>query len=159
MQRGFATLEIILAIMIIALLMTAAVPNAVRMIDSAALDYETKRLYSELRFLQAIDRSGTFDANGTGRTDFDIDAAPHMQIDPAKFSYQIMRGKVPLREVHYMQNIKGIAFKGSASKKISFYSNGESSANGRITLTSQFDKSSAIVFDTVGRIRGERVNE
>ena len=52
MQKGIATLEVILAVLIIALLMKVAVPNATRLIDRAALDYETKRLYSELRFLQ-----------------------------------------------------------------------------------------------------------
>ena len=159
MQRGFATLEIILAIMIIALLMTAALPNAVRMVDSAALDYETKRFYSELRFLQAIDRSGTLNNSGTDNKAFDVDAAPHMQIAPENFSYQILRDNVPLREVHYMQNIKGIDFKGNVSKNFSFNTGGESSLNGKIILTSRLGKKSAIVFDSVGRIRGGRVDE
>ena len=164
MQRGLATLEIILAIMIIALLMTAAVPNALRMLDSAALDYETKRFYSELRFLQAIDRSGTINNAGTDKKAFDVDAAPHMQIAPENFSYQILRGNVPLREVHYMQNIKGIAFK-NVSNKIYFDTTGQatnpsgSALNGRLILTSQLDRQSTIIFDSVGRIRGGRDDE
>lgn len=154
MQRGIATLEIILATFIIALLMSIAVPNAVKIVDRIALDYETKRLYSDLRFLQAISRSDTFDAVGTGRTDFDFVEAPYMQITPVKFSTQILRGNIPLREAHYMQNIKNIS---SPKNRISFDSDGKANINSdSIVLTSRLGKKSAIVFDSVGRIRGGR---
>ncbi|MBQ6132327.1 MAG: type II secretion system protein [Selenomonadaceae bacterium] len=39
MQKGFATLEIILFTLIIAVLATATLPNAARIIDRVALDY------------------------------------------------------------------------------------------------------------------------
>ena len=165
MQRGFATLEIILVMFIIALLMSVAVPNAARIVDRAALDYETKRLYSDLRFLQAINKSGTFDAVGTGHTELEVDAAPYMQITPAKFSTQILRGNVPIREAHYMQNIKRIDLTGNVSNKITFSTTGQvanfsgNALSGNITLTSRLGKKSAIVFDSVGRIRGGRVDE
>lgn len=165
MQRGFATLEIILVMFIIVLLMSVAVPNAARIVDRAALDYETKRLYSDLRFLQAINRSGTFDTAGTGRTDFDLDEVPYMQITPAKFSTQILRDNIPLREAHYMQHIKQIEFTGNVSNRITFGTTGQATnlsrnaLSGNITLTSRLGKKSAIVFDSVGRIRGGRVDE
>ena len=56
MQKGFATLEIILLTLIIAVLATVTIPNAARVIDRVTLDYETKRLYTDLRFLQSLDR-------------------------------------------------------------------------------------------------------
>ena len=90
MQKGFATLEIIFAVMIIAVLMTCAIPNAVRMIDRAALDYETKRLYSELHFLQAVNRVERVNNKGTGQSL--ASGAPFMKITTENFSYQILRG-------------------------------------------------------------------
>ncbi len=154
MQRGFATLEIIFATMIIVVLVTCTLPNVEHAVDRVALDYETKRLYSELRFLQAINRSGTFNAKGTGRTDLGTPNAPLMEININ--SYQILRGTDALREAHYMQNIKSIA---TPTENITFDDTGQSNVNGSIILTSQFDKQSKIVFDTVGRIRGGRDNE
>lgn len=157
MQKGFAMLEIILAMMIIALLMSAVLPNAIHVVDRAALDYETKRLYSELRFLQTINRSGTFNAAGTGRTDFDLDSVPFMQITPSRFKWQILRGNIPLREAHYMKYIKNIS---SPKSRIFFDSEGKATINSdSIVLTSRRGKKSKIVFDSVGRIRGGRGDE
>ena len=173
MQKGFATLEIIFAVMIIAVLMTCAIPNAVRMIDRAALDYETKRLYSELHFLQAVNRVERVNNKGTGQN-FAPTVYPVMKISTENFSYQILRGDVPLREAHQMHNIKTIEFNGNVSEKITFNDAGQATTynpnpavrgtalSGRITLTSRLDKPSAIFFDSVGRIHveyGRRNNE
>ena len=56
MQKGFATLEIIFATLIIAILATCAVPNAARILDRATLDYETKKFYTDMRAVQSFDR-------------------------------------------------------------------------------------------------------
>ena len=158
MQKGIATLEIIIGTLIIALLLSAAIPNVTKILDRVSLDYETKRLYSELRFLQAMNRSKSSYkvAVGTGRT-FDIDKACTMTINKNKFSYQILRGNIPVRDVHYMQNIKELTF---SSNKITSNSNGQATdTSGKVlsntlTLTSKLGKKSSIVFDSVGRIRG-----
>ena len=158
MQKGIATLEIIIGTLIIALLLSAAIPNVTRILDSVSLDYETKSLYSELRFLQAMNRSKSSYkvAVGTGRI-FDIDEACTMTINKNKFSYQILRDNIPVRDVHYMQNIKELTF---SSNKITSNSNGQATdISGKIlsntlTLTSNLGKKSSIVFDSVGRIRG-----
>ena len=86
MQKGFATLEIIFAVIIVVALTTCALPNAVRMIDNVALDYEYKRLYSELRFLQAVSRSTSVSDAGTGKN-FASTVSPVMKISPDKSSY------------------------------------------------------------------------
>ena len=57
MQKGIATLEIILVVLIIAILTTTTLPNINRILDRVSLDYETKRFYTRLRFLQSFDRS------------------------------------------------------------------------------------------------------
>lgn len=166
MQRGFATLEIIFALIVIAVLMTVALPNVKRIIDRAALDYETKSLYSELRFLQSLNRSGKIDAAGSGRK-FKSEA-PSLQISPSKFTWQILRGKTPIGDAHQMHHIKKIElnFETELSQnKITFDTNGQatniaySSLSGKLTLTSRLGKNSKIVFDSVGRFRGGRDNE
>ena len=167
MQKGFATLEIIFAVFIIAVLMSCAIPNAVRMIDTVALDYETKKFYSDLRFLQSINRSGKFNTSGMGQSDFGFkNSAIVMQINVAANSYQILRGdNTPLREAHYMRNIKKIEFGGNISSPLQFDETGRATnkdngtLDGTITLTSRLGKTSKIIFDSVGRMRGGRDNE
>ncbi len=156
MQKGLATLEIILATMIIAILASSAVPNAARLIDSVSLDYETKRLYSELRFIQEMSRSTTISDIGTGGTGIitDTGAEPTLIIYPDKNYYQVFRAadeNNPIREPHYLS--KGIKIS-SPKNKISFNSDGKADINSNhITLTSRFGKNKYLIFDSVGRIR------
>lgn len=165
MQKGIATLEVILGTLIIALLLSAAIPNVTRILDRAALDYETKKLYSDLKFLQAMNRSKNPDlAIGTSRDDISPGEPISMEIKPTDNSYQIMRGTVPLREAHYMQNISNFAINVNIqANRITFNSHGQATdiqnnpLSCTLTLTSQLGKTSSIVFDSVGRIRGGRV--
>ena len=156
MQKGFATLEIIFAVLIIGILLSAAVPNAARVVDRAALDYETKRLYGDLRFLQSASRSGEMDLLGTGRTDLKPEKLPYMQINAARRSWQILRDDKPVREEHFMRN--GIKIS-SAKDKIRFDTSGSPNISTSITLTPRFGKANAIVFDSVGRFRGGRSDD
>ena len=153
MQKGFAMLEVILAALIIALLMKAAVPNATRLIDRAALDYETKRLYSELRFLQAVNSSARFDAKGTGRDS----VGDYVSIKFTNTGYQVVRGLgytgKPVREVHYLSY--GVKLS-SPKNSVNFDSQGKASiTSNHITLTSRLGKTKKISFDSVGRMQGD----
>ena len=156
MQKGIATLEIILAIMIIAILATVAVPNAVRLIDRVSLDYETKRLYSELRFIQEMSRSSTISAIGTGGTGIikGNDEKPTLKFYSEKNYYQVFKdADNPLREPHYLSYGVKIS---SPKNEINFDSDGKANINSdHLTLTSRLGKEKKIVFDSVGRIRGE----
>lgn len=162
MQKGFATLEVIFAAMIIALLMTVALPNAAHMLDSAALDYETKRLYSELRFLEAANKSGQFNQVATG---LDLSGVNPLSI---KFtseppSYQVVRGLdlnvtgKPVREVHYLSYGVKLSWKsGKALSTISTNRFGNLDVTSdTLILTSRRGKTKYIVFDSVGRIKGD----
>ena len=168
MQKGLATLEIILAVMIIAVLTNVAVPNATRIIDRAALDYETKRLYSELRFVQSMSRSKTIKETGmSGNKDItkNIDDRKFiLVIDKSKTSYQVFRGidtnKKALREPHYLSNGVTISFKYSVPKNtITFNGLGNATntagtaLSNTLILTSRLNKKNYIKFDSVGRIR------
>lgn len=167
MQKGFATLEVILVIFIISVLMTCAVPNAARIIDKVSLDYETKRLYSDLRFVQALNRSGT--VKNTGMNGIGIDSSPPATIilnnptdipkgwkaDGWKITLGAESNAPTIRETHYLSY--GVKLS-SPNFQINFDSDGKSNINSNhLLLTSRSNKySSKIIFDSVGRFHGEK---
>lgn len=159
MQKGFATLEIILVTIIIAVLMKIAVPKAAQLIDTVSLDYEQKRFYSELRYVQAMSRSNELWETGMGNTKITITSEykpekPTLRIDTTNNYYQVFRSpesKKALREPHYLSNDVKIF---SPENSITFDSNGKANiSSGSITFTSRLGKSKYIVFDSVGRIK------
>ena len=170
MQKGLATLEIILAIIIIAVLTKFAVPNVARTLDRAALDYETKRLYSELRFVQSMSRSGTISNAGMNtnkKVTEDIDDRKFaLTVDPSGNGYQVFKGtdsnKKALREPHYFANGITISFKSKVTPPavITFDDSGKSNIlSNRLILTSRFRKEKYIIFDSVGRIRAASTDD
>lgn len=156
MQKGLATLEIIFVMIIIAVLMSVTLPNVRRIIDTAALDYETKRLYSELRFVEAMNRSSKINTIGTGGTGLLTDGGekPTLFIDYEGKYYQVFRDEgltKKIREPNYFSY--GIKIS-SPKNKINFDSDGKANINSdHITLTSRFGKKKYIVFNSVGRMR------
>lgn len=155
MQKGLATLEIIFVTIIIAVLISATLPNVRRIIDTAALDYETKRLYSELRFVEAMNRSSKINTIGTGGTGLLTNSGekPTLFIDYEGKYYQVFRDEgltKKIRKSHYLSYSVKIS---SPKNKINFDSDGKANINSNhITLTSQFN-SRDIVFDSVGRLK------
>ena len=164
MQKGLATLEIIFAIIIIGVLVKVAVPNAARILDTAALDYETKKLYSELRFVQEMNRSSTVVSTGTGRTEQSGDYIILTIKRNEKF-YQVSRGTASLREPHSFSYGVTVKLENSDDKIITIYfkSDGHADINGKnadtIILTSRRGKKRKIIFDNVGRIRASLTND
>ncbi len=160
MQRGLATLEIIFAIIIIGVLVKVAVPNAARILDTAALDYETKKLYSELRFVQEMNRSSTIVSTGMGNTNLLSSGSDYiiLTIKRAENSYQVSRGTKSLREPHnfsYGVKIK-LEYSNDAIIKI-YFVDGKVRINGKngdtLTLTSRLGKNRYIILNSVGRMR------
>ena len=165
MQRGLATLEIIFAIIIIGVLVKVAVPNAAQILDIAALDYETKKLYSELRFVQEMGRSSRIDDKGMGGTNLLSSANGVIGSDKISLiinykekSYQVSRTDkddriiATLREPHYLSN----SMKEISSPKNPIYFDSDGKANivsNHITLTSRLGKKRYIIFNSVGRMR------
>ena len=164
MQKGLATLEIICAIIIIGVLVKVAVPNAAQILDTAALDYETKKLYSELRFVQEMNRSSTVVSTGTGRTEQSGDYII-LTIKRNENSYLVSRGTKSLREPHQLSYGVTVKLESSNDAIITIYfkSNGHADINGdnkgKIILTSRRGKKRKIIFDNVGRIRAEITND
>ena len=171
MQKGFATLEIIFATMIIAILMGAAIPNAARVIDRVALDYETKKLYSKLRDVQAFDRMTNMKDSHFSTND--ESSVISLEILSDKKTYLVRNRtssshKEPY-EIHTLP--KGFTFYDDGTENFSYikfddmgkprgmnnYQNPKGKAlNGHIRINSSFNKDSYIYFDSVGRFRGGR---
>lgn len=163
MQKGFATLEIIFAVMIFALLAGAALPNATRVLEISSLDYETKRLYSELRFAQALSRGSKVETAPMGKN-FEFESKPGVTVminssnsSIRPDSWKIFRDKnfddKILREQHYLWYGEKFSFTRETLRKISFDSAGKHDADGTLTLTTRSGRDkSKIVFDSVGRI-------
>ena len=157
MQKGIATLEIILAIMIIGVLMKFAVPKAAQLVDAAALDYETKRFYSELRFVQTMGKTTPNSPDNT--------SAPILFINRTENFYQVFRNTErtkAIREPHYFSN--GMTIKLDSNTNTTITINFDSEGKAKIpnvtgssytlVLTSRLGKNKYIVIDSVGRIRG-----
>ena len=172
MQKGIATLEIVLVIFIVAVLVGCAVPNAVRVVDRFSLDYETKRLYSDLRFLQSISRPTKISTAPMGVSFSDLKLSPEIFLvinTPANgiHSWQIVRGLNDndklVREVHNLSNGVKISFRNSTLVRIKCDYEGKFKLDGvnsnsdeetTLVLKSRLGKKLKIVFDSVGRMRG-----
>lgn len=151
MQRGIATFEVILAALIIALLASVAVPNVTRVVDRVALDYETKRLYTDLRALQAFDRM-----TDMGDSHFKIavpDESVKLVVYPERYDLEKnSNGKI--YSTHYFSN--GVT--ADKTKSIKFDDMGKVSpaTSDTLYIISRLGKRNSIVFDSVGRFRGGR---
>ena len=160
MQKGFASLEIILTVLIVALLAGAALPNALRVLEKVSLDYETKRLYSELRFAQALSRDSNVETkfmSGNFKMHTSPGATVTIDYSNRPNSWQARLGTKSsdplLREVHVLRHGETFSLTNDSLKKISFDSTGKHDLNGTWQLTSRTGKyKSKIIFNTVGRI-------
>ncbi len=157
MQKGFATFEIICVIFIIAVLMSAAIPNAVRMIDRAALDYETKKLYTDLRFVQSFDRM-TYMQDSHFKT-FD-DESVKLVVYPDRYVFEKNAMYEIYSEHYFSYGVTAAKRKGTDVWQIKFddmgkpKNNKDEAISDSLNLISRRGKKNSIVFDSVGRFRG-----
>lgn len=159
MQKGFATIEIILVAAIISILMALTIPNAARLVDRAALDYEYKRLYSELRYLQTSGRLEYFTTEGTAIKNLPKPNQPVMEIFAPLCRYKIIltNDNTLVRDEYQMlPNVTSL----TTPKSRIFFTNGKANiTSNSIVLQSRFGRANRIVFDSVGRIRGGRTDD
>ncbi len=167
-QNGFATLEIILVIGIIAIFSTVAVPKMARILDKVALDYELKHLYSDLNFARSIGKSSmiddgifnTFKNTGNGQIEFWLYSRKYGNAN-FRNRYQIRRPAVTSSVYYRHKFINNVNFEfknGDLMDKITFNNPSRySSGSNTITLTSKYGNSAQIKFDSVGRWRGTYV--
>lgn len=160
MQKGIATLEIVLVIFIVGVLASCAVPNAVRVLDRVSLDYETKRLYTELRFLQSHERmtympdSHFEEIRGSKIENFQS----KLTVYPERYAItKNGNDKIVYDEHEFFNgvttsNILAIKFDDMGKPQ----SSSDTALNGHIIIKSRLSKELYFVFDSVGRFRGSR---
>lgn len=156
MQKGVATLEIVMVIFIVAVLISCAVPNAVRVLDRVSLDYETKNLYTKLRFLQSHERmtympdSHFEKARGNKFENF----RNKLIIYPEKYVItKNSNDKIVYDDRYFLDGVTV-----SKSKIINFDDMGKISpaTSDTLILKSRLGKEFYFVFDSVGRFRSSR---
>lgn len=159
MQKGFAALELIITVFIISVLLSCAVPNAARIVDRVSLDYEIKRLYTEMRFLQSHERM-TFMRDG--HFDTLLNSQSRLIVRPKRYTIVNNNNDKIVYDEHYF--IDGVTASQNDKKDwfITFDDMGKAVKpdgdilNGHIVFTSRRGKNLYFVFDSVGRFRGSR---
>ena len=133
---------------IIAVLASVAIPNAVSMIDRAALDYETKKFYTDLRFLQSFDRM-----TNMRDSHFNIaaDESVRLIVSPAGYTLKKNSNNLLYDEHNFSYGVTA-----KKSKIVKFDDMGKitPATSDTLYLVSRRGKKNSIVFDSVGRFRG-----
>ena len=143
-------MELVIVAMIIAILMSAAIPNAVRILDRITLDFETKRLYTDLRAVQAFDRM-----TGMNDSHFKTNADESVRLSILTDKYVIEKNALSvIYATHYFSS--GVT--ADRTKIIKFDDMGKitPATSETLSLTSRLGVKTAIAFDSVGRFHGKR---
>lgn len=151
-QRGFATIEIILVVMIISVLATVAVPQMARMVDVAQVDYEMKILLSQLDYAYSLDKNShyspqIFNVNLSNDTGHNL----QINIDESLNRYTIMQNGENFSEPHKLPQGFSIACESGLPNQII----SGNSYSGHITITSRYNVKRYVISNSVGRWRGD----
>ena len=149
-QRGFATLEIILVIMIISLLAEVALPNMASMVDVAQVEYEMKILLSTLDATNSLNKTSHYDPSIFSSVISDKGHEPFLYVNYDKGTYQIVSNLEGINETHELPTGFAIEKNAKLNNPIEF----NESNNGHITITSRYGVKRYIIFDSVGRWYG-----
>lgn len=158
MQKGFATLEIIFAVLIISILVAITIPNVVHVIDRVSLDYETKKIYTDLKFLQSHDRMAYMaDSHFNTAKDSRIT----LVVYPERYILKKVSSNKEFYEHYFSNGVTASKNKDNEFWQIKFDNMGKVSPaeSDHLTLTSGRDKAFYIYFDTVGRFQPSRVEK
>lgn len=148
-QRGLATFEIILVVMIIAVLTTVAVPKMARLVDKVQLDYEMKIFLSTLDFAKSLNKNAFYNGEIFQYTDLDKVSMVQINIIENLRRYEIKQDSEVL-QFHDLPKNFSIELNGSLSNTINFFEG----KSGHVTLTSKLGDKRYIYFDSVGRWSG-----
>ena len=146
-QRGFATLEIICVILIISLLTTIAVPQMVRLLDKARLDYEMKTFLNNLELARSLNRSSYYQPEifeGNSK----LETGSSVIIDIKNNAYDLRTGdNVKEIKLHDGFSIDGRIFDNHIDV--------DKGKPGHVTITSKLGDQRFIYRDPVGRWSGD----
>ena len=151
-QGGFATIEIILVIMIIALLSTVALPNMARMVDVAQVDYEMKILLSTLDFTKSLNKNSHYKPEiFAGKLSNDAGYELQINIDENLNRYTVISNLENFSEPHNLPNGFSIICEKGMPKQIS----PNTKYSGHIRINSGQNINRYVISDSAGRWRGD----
>lgn len=146
-QRGLATFEIILVVMIIAVLATVAVPKMARLVDKVQLDYEMKIFLSTLDFAKSLNKNAFYNGEIFQYTDLDKVSTVQINIIENLRRYEVKQDSEVLK---YHDLPKNFSIADNLNGIIYF----TKSNSGHVTLTSKLGDKRYIYIDSVGRWSG-----
>lgn len=147
-QKGFATIEIFLVVMILAIISGVAVPQIAKMLDVAQLNYETKRFVSEFYFAKSLSRSAHFEPEIFYMQP--ITNGEVVKFSVANRSYEIKTSKNSIRERYFLPK----NFKISRNLPMDLlFEDGRNTDGGTYIFTSPQNFSLHVVKDNQNRIR------
>lgn len=149
-QRGLATFEIILVVMIISVLMTVAVPKMARLVDKIQLDYEMKIFLSTLDFAKSLNKNAFYNREIFQYAPLSNTPDVRVNINENLRRYEIKQDSKVI-ESHDLPKNFSIKLNSSLANPINFLEG----KSGHITLTSKFGDKRYIYFDSVGRWSGD----
>ena len=154
-QKGFAATEIILIMLIISTLTGIVVPKMTRIIDTATLDYETKKFRSEFLFAQSLSRSATYEP--TIFSSSPISKGTPITFKTAPSGYKIERNGNLIREENLLSNGFKINCPNNL-RDVSLSSSGKSGKTGSYIFVSPLNNERYLKLDSVGRLRIDRAD-
>jgi len=156
-EHGVSLPETLLVVSVLFILITAAMLHGSSMYRNAILNYETHRLVSDLKLLQKMSRTATYD-----RTNFPLKESPPVPLFMELYwdSYRIrpiFESGITIRRHYFPPNI---SVSRTNTEYLGFQPNGDTTHRrmGSILLfwRNKGDVRRRIVIDTAGRIRVER---
>ena len=156
-QKGFATLEIILVMLIISTLAGVVMPKMARVVDNATLNYEVRKFQSEFFFARSLGRSASYEPKifkysltSTGNA---------ITFETYSTNYHIEQNGNLIREKNFLPQGFSIKIQGNI-QDVSFNSAGKivSGKSGTYTLTSSLNQERSLRLDSVGRLRVDENN-
>ena len=154
-ERGYAMIEVVFAITVIAILASAVLPKIEAAFKTVYVDYEIRNLYGEMRFMQAANRITSFNPNnGWG---ISVAYRPFMIVTGSnRSSYSLYIGSSTSIRRHYLapnfrlEQIYNIIAnrKGTLSTSL----NKDDQKRFKITYNGEVC-TPVIIYDTLGRFR------
>ena len=148
-QNGFATLEIIIVMLIISALAGVIVPKITRIVDIANLDYEVKKFRSEFLFARSLSRSEKFNATIFSS----VDSGEAITLHVRNKSYEINRGTNSVRGNNLLPNGFSITYQKGLDTLIFAQGKILDGKSGTYIFTSPLKNQRNLVLDSVGRLR------
>ena len=153
-ETGFSLLETVVAACIAAVLACFAIPKGQSLLAAAVLDHEAQMLASDLRFLQSISRTATYD-----RKSMNIPQegkGPEMRINAA--GYSIWGGNGVFLRKHEVPPDIRISPRNMSNVCFGVNGNPQASQMGSVFLywKGNLAWKRRVVLDSVGRIRVDR---